>query len=203
MEVRTILAPDTELKLWSNVYTENQCCQLFHELQSTILWRQDRIQLFGKSINIPRLQAWYADSGLSYQYSGITLTPESWTPLLSAIKKKVETLSDQSFNSVLINLYRDGQDSNGWHADNEPELGNDPVIASLSLGSTRRFRMRHLQAKTARIDSLTFDLESGSLLLMSGKTQSCWQHSITKTSRPVQPRINLTFRNIVNAQSPV
>ncbi|MRI32110.1 alpha-ketoglutarate-dependent dioxygenase AlkB [Endozoicomonas sp. OPT23] len=203
MDVQTITAPDTELTLWPQVYSDSECCQLFAELHQSLHWQQDQIKIFGKVFDVPRLQAWYADPGLSYQYSGIQLQPETWTPLLLDIRKQVETQSQQSFNSVLVNLYRDGQDSNGWHADNEPELGVNPVIASLSLGETRRFRLKHRQAKDASISPITLDLKQGSLLLMAGRTQSCWQHCITKTARTVQPRINLTFRNIIDVTSPL
>ncbi len=198
MDVQIIEAPDAELRLWSHIYSDTECCHLFTELSHSTPWRQDQIQIFGKQFDLPRLQSWHANPGLSTKYSGIELLPSPWTPVLLDIKEKIEALSQHSFNSVLINLYRDGQDSNGWHADNEPELGQNPVIASLSFGATRRFRMKHLETKERSIPPVSLDLQQGSLLLMAGHTQSYWQHCITKTAKTVEPRINLTFRTIIN-----
>lgn len=195
-QAQIIEAPDAELKYWPNSLSSDLRHQYFQTLLSETPWQQDDISLFGRTLPIPRLQAWYGDDGLSYQYSGIRLDPLSWSPTLLEIKRQVESICGQSFNSVLLNLYRDGRDSNGWHSDDEPELGTEPVIASLSLGATRRFRLRHKTSKET--SPITLHLEPGSLLLMSGKTQTHWQHSLPKTSTTVEPRINLTFRKIIN-----
>ena len=143
--------------------------------------------MFGKQVTIPRLQAWYGDKHCSYSYSGLQLAPLVWTPQLIQLKTTVETVCQHTFNSVLLNLYRNGQDSNGWHSDDEPELGEHPIIASLSLGETRRFKLRHKFDKT--IKGIDIELTSGSLLVMSGHSQSHWQHCVPKTARPVEPRI--------------
>ncbi|AYV24177.1 MULTISPECIES: alpha-ketoglutarate-dependent dioxygenase AlkB family protein [Vibrio] len=162
----------------------------FRLLNSELQWREDKIMMFGKWVTIPRLQAWYGDA--SYQYSNLTLDPLPWTPHLEDLRRRCELASEAPFNSVLANLYRTGQDSNGWHSDNEPELGNSPVIASLSFGGTRRFALKHRETK----QKITLDLPSGSLLVMAGDTQHHWLHTVPKTARHVEPRINLTFRHI-------
>jgi len=165
-------------------------------LRAEIDWRQEAILLFGARHAVPRLVAWHGDPGATYRYSGVDHHPLPWTDTLAAIRERVESLSGHRFNSVLLNLYRDGRDGMGWHADDEPELGPEPVIASVSLGATRRFRMRH---RRHRDRVLTIDLAHGSLLLMQGPTQHHWLHSVPKTSRPVGERINLTFRRILPA----
>ena len=165
---------------------------LFEALRSTINWSQDDIKMFGKTYKIPRLQAWYGDKDLTYSYSGIQLNPLAWTPELSDIKSKIEAYSGYQFNSVLANLYRDGNDSNGWHADNEKELGVNPVIASVSLGEPRFFQLKHRKTK----DKYKILLENGSLLIMSGEMQHHWLHQIPKTAKPINGRINITFRII-------
>jgi alkylated DNA repair dioxygenase AlkB len=144
----------------------------------------------GRRIPIPRLTAWHGAAG--YVYSGIRLTPAPWTPPLLELKALAERLAGQSFNSVLLNLYRDGRDSVSWHADNEPGLGRDPVIASLSLGAVRRFQLKHRRLP----ERLTLDLPHGSCLIMAGATQHHWLHQLPKTKAPVGPRINLTFRRM-------
>jgi alkylated DNA repair dioxygenase AlkB len=155
-------------------------------------WREETIKLFGKEVQQPRLTAWYGDAGCAYTYSGLTLQPQPWTDTLSELRRAVEKAAGSPFNSVLLNLYRDGKDSMGWHSDDEPELGKHPVIASLSLGETRRFHLRHRGDRS--VLPLRLDLPAGSLLIMAGETQHHWQHRLSKTQRPVGPRINLTFR---------
>ena len=189
-----IPATDADIHLFNSFLGEHEANNLFRLLHSTIPWQQDYIKMYGQNIAIPRLQAWYGDPGCSYSYSGIQLRPLGWTSLLLEIKKRVESAVGTGFNSVLINLYRDGRDSNGWHSDDEPELGQSPIIASLSLGAVRRFRLRHRQGKAQTVN---LDLTPGSLLVMAGDTQKYWQHCVTKTARKVKPRINLTFRCIV------
>ncbi len=157
-------------------------------------WQQESVTLFGKQHLQPRLEAWYGDAGARYTYSGIAHEPVPWTKDLENIKHCVETLSGQRFNSVLLNLYRDGSDAMGLHADDEPELGQRPIIASLSLGAERRTYFRHKRDKALKTFSL--DLPSGSLLIMRGETQTHWKHGIRRTARDCGPRINLTFRTI-------
>ena len=152
------------------------------------------IKLYGKLVPIPRLTAWYGDSGKSYTYSKIAMSPEPWTPTLLAIKSKVEVLLGVQFNSVLLNFYRSGSDSVAWHSDDESELGENPVIGSVSFGGTRRFVFRHKYRKELNKE---VDLSHGTFLVMKGTTQHFWQHQIPKTVKKVEPRINLTFRVII------
>jgi alkylated DNA repair dioxygenase AlkB len=153
-------------------------------------WRQEVITVYGKRHLQPRLTAWYGEA--SYTYSGLTLQPLPMTPLLAALRKAVEAATGQAYNSVLLNHYRDGADGMGMHSDDEPELGPQPAIASLSYGATRRFILRH--KRTGR--TVKLDLEDASLLLMAGDLQGNWLHGINKTARPIGPRVNLTFRYI-------
>ncbi|WP_448569668.1 alpha-ketoglutarate-dependent dioxygenase AlkB family protein [Thalassotalea ganghwensis] len=162
-------------------------------LQQEIAWRQDQLQMFGKMVNIPRLQAWYADQDLSYQYSNLTLNPEPWIPVLVDLRHKVSQFCQHAFNSVLINYYRDHQDSVGWHSDDEPELGSDPIIASLSFGATRDFSLKHKSSG----ERVKIALQSGSLLVMRDKSQLNYQHALPKSRIQKGPRINLTFRQIM------
>lgn len=187
--------PDADILFYPSLLNELESDRLLTELTRTIDWRQDWITIYGRSMPQPRLTAWYGDPGKSYTYSGLTLYPSPWTRPLLDLKAKAEAVSGLQFNSVLLNLYRDGNDSMGWHSDDESELGDNPAIGSLSLGGTRRFRLRHRTQK-----GLTHQLEltSGSFLLMQGATQHHWQHQIPKTKRLVPPRINLTFRTIVD-----
>jgi alkylated DNA repair dioxygenase AlkB len=190
---KTIISTDGEVILYPNFFSTKESNQLFSDLYSSVNWKQEIIQFFGKQMPIPRLTAWYGDEGKSYTYSGIEQHPEHWNPTLKLIKSKIEQIAQVSFNSVLLNLYRDGKDSVSWHSDDEPELGENPIIASVSFGATRRFYLRHKHSKNHKID---IDLASGSFLLMQGETQHFWQHQIAKTAKEIQPRINLTFRII-------
>jgi alkylated DNA repair dioxygenase AlkB len=165
--------PDAEILFYPSFLETLEGDRLFSELMQTITWRHEAITLYGRSQLQPRLTAWYGDAGKSYRYSGLTMHPIPWTPLLLDLKEKVEGVSGVRFNSALLNLYRDGQDSMGWHSDDEPELGCNPVIGSLSLGGTRRFRLRH-RREPAQKQELA--LTSGSFLLMRGTTQHNWQH---------------------------
>lgn len=171
--------------------------ELFESLIHEIDWRQERIKIFAKVHNVPRLSCWMADAGLDYRYSNITMHPVAWSRSLAKIRDRLQLCTQNPFNSVLINYYRDGQDSNGWHSDDEPELGIDPVIASISLGAARDFQLRHKLNKQLR---QSLSLEHGSLLLMKGSTQRYWQHQIPKRAK-VGARINLTFRCIKVALS--
>lgn len=184
---------DASLSYQSNFLSGEQADRYLHRLQKTLVWQQDQIKLFGRSVAIPRLQCWYGDSGLSYRYSGLSMSARPWTCELEQLRQRIEQHSGYRFNAVLANLYRDGSDSMGWHADNEPELGTDPVIASLSLGQQRTFKLRRRDDHKRQFD---LELEHGSLLLMAGTTQQYWQHALPKRKRLMQPRINLTFRLI-------
>ncbi len=166
--------------------------RLFHQLLQETAWRQEAVRIFDKSIPQPRLTAWYGDPHTAYTYSGIKLHPEPWTPTLLDLKSQIELQTQAEFNSVLLNLYRDGQDSVSWHSDNEPELRRNPIIASLSLGATRRFSLKHRQRKDLK--PVHLELSHGSLLLMLGDTQKNWLHQVPKTNQLVEKRISLTFR---------
>jgi alkylated DNA repair dioxygenase AlkB len=168
----------------------------FQRLRTEIDWKEETILMFGKEVMQPRLVAWYGDPGTSYTYSGRTMHPRPWSPPLLDLKTRIEAVSGHAFNSVLLNLYRHGKDSMGWHSDNEPELGKNPFIASLSLGSARRFHLKH--TSRSEVERIRLDLTHGSLLLMGGEMQHHWQHQISKTAKDVGERINLTFRLIVS-----
>ncbi len=168
---------------------------LDHCLQE-LPWRQDSIRIAGKTIAAPRLPHRFGGPGAHYRYSGIALAPLPWTATLLEIKARVEALSDGHFNSVLANHYRDGQDSVSWHADDEPELGIQPVIASVSFGASRRFELRHRHKRSQ--PTLRLTLDHGSLLVMRGTTQEFWVHQVPKEKYVKSPRINLTFRRILH-----
>jgi alkylated DNA repair dioxygenase AlkB len=169
--------------------------EILQRLIANIKWRQDTIVVWGRTYRQPRLVAWYGDRGIDYTYSGIRLSPMPWTELLLDIKRRVESVTRESFNSVLLNYYRDNRDSMGFHSDDEPELGENPVIASVSLGEERTLVLKHKVNKLAK--SVRVRLASGSLLLMKGETQRWWKHGIAKETRRCGARVNLTFRRIV------
>ena len=182
---------DAEVTYLPGALARDVADECFRRLRREVDWQQEEIVLFGVKRLVPRLVAWYGDARAVYRYSGVEHRPLPWIAPLAELKGLAESLSGHPFNSVLLNLYRDGRDGMGWHADDEPELGPDPVIASLSLGATRRFRMRH---RRRRDQALAIDLEHGSLLLMQGATQHHWLHALPKTTHPAGERINLTFR---------
>jgi alkylated DNA repair dioxygenase AlkB len=157
-------------------------------------WRAEKIVVWGRTYPQPRLIAWYGDAGKNYTYSSIQLTPLPWTTALLDIKSRVEAVARTDFNSVLLNYYRDHRDSMGLHSDDEPELGERPILASLSLGEERTFILKHKREKDLK--PIRLKLASGSLLLMKGETQRYWKHGIEKETRPCGPRVNLTFRRI-------
>lgn len=187
-------SPDGEMVIYQNFFEELESDRFFQELRSSINWRQDQIKIFGREVNQPRLTAWYADEGKSYKYSSITMHPDAWTPILLSIKDRIEQVLELNFNSVLLNLYRHGKDYVSWHSDDEPELGNNPTIVSVSFGATRRFQLRHKSNKD--LDTVEVSLTHGSLLIMKGSTQHFWKHQVPKTSKISSERINLTFRVI-------
>lgn len=193
MMLEPLSLPDAKVSLDRTFFTPAESDALFTDLTATIAWEQKPIMFMGKQVMQPRLTAWYGDEGKSYTYSGLTVQPMTWTPTLLTMKARVETLAGITFNSVLLNRYRTGQDSVGWHSDDEPELGTNPVIASVSLGAARNFQFKHKHNPDLK---LTIELMHGSLLLMRGTTQDFWKHQIPKTTKVLAPRINLTFRVI-------
>ena len=195
MSLLPILLPQADLLFDPNFLPESEASTLRAQLTAEIAWEQRAIRMFGRELPQPRLTAWHGDPAARYTYSGLTWEPRPWTPALLDLRQRVAAATGGRFNSVLLNYYRDGRDSMGWHADDEPELGPSPVIASLSLGATRRFRLRPIGPKAGALaQPLGLDLPNGSLLLMRGPTQHCWQHALPKTARPTGPRLNLTFR---------
>jgi alkylated DNA repair dioxygenase AlkB len=182
---------DGELAMLAHMPLPGGTAQVLARLVQETPWRADTIVVYGKRYLQPRLTAWYGEAG--YRYSGLTLAPVPMTPLLAELRARVEALTGQRYNSVLLNYYRDGADSMGMHSDDEPELGPAPAIASLSLGATRTFILRHKTSKR----TVKLDLPDGSLLLMAGALQTHWLHGINKTTKPLGLRLNLTFRYIV------
>jgi len=175
-----------------NFFTRGESDMYFKTLLDEINWKQESMHIYGKTLNFPRLTAWYGNNDKPSSFSGITLKPESWTPTLLEIKQKIETKTQEVFNSVLLNFYRNGNDSISWHTDAEKELGNNPVIASVNFGATRKFQLRH----NTRNEKIELNLSHGSLLIMQGELQHFWQHQVPKTKQVVKERINLTFRTI-------
>lgn len=185
--------PDAEIIYHPHFFDKKEADAIFEQLKEETPWQQDNIQVFGKTHPQPRLTALFGNEGKSYSYSNIKMQPHPWNLLLQKIKSTIESVSDTNFTTVLLNLYRDGKDSNGWHADNEKELGKNPIIASVSFGAERVFQLKHNSILGLKQNIL---LEHGSLLLMKGTTQHFWKHQIPKTSKPIGERINLTFRII-------
>lgn len=183
---------DADVSYYPVLFEKKLADHFFEILIASVRWQQDDIKVFGKIYKQPRLTALYASNNNTYTYSNITMKPHQFTEELLLIKNKIETICSETFTSCLLNLYRNGQDSNGWHADNEKELGPEPVIASISFGEERVFHFKH---KTKDLKQKIV-LEHGSLLLMRGKTQEHWLHQIPKSNKNMKPRINLTFRNI-------
>ncbi len=196
-EPEVLIREDGDVRLYRDWWTAEEVERLFNTLRAELAWQQTHIRMHGKRVAVPRLDVWYGDPGHPYRYSGVRFDPQAWSPTLRAIKSELEAREGLTFNSVLANLYRDGQDSVAWHSDDEPELGQNPVIASLSLGAERRFAFRHKTRKD--LAPVRLDLPAGSLLVMAGATQHHWQHQLSKTARAVGPRINLTFRTVLGA----
>jgi len=186
--------PNADIRYIHDFISHDQSIEYLNALLNSVGWQQNKIRMFGKTYDEPRLTAWYGDSDIKYQYSGIKLTPTPWSNLLKELKYKVDHISNTIFNSALVNYYRDGQDSMGYHQDNEPELGKNPIIASLTLGAERTFQLKHITDKAIKRKDIP--LKSGSLLIMAGETQHYWKHQIPKTKKPIGPRLNITFRVI-------
>lgn len=193
-ENETISLPQAEITYIPNFLPVKTADTLFKKIYAETNWRADEITVFGKTYKQPRLTALFSETSTTYSYSNITIDPEPFPLYLQELKRRVENVSKDTFNTVFLNLYRDGKDSNGWHADNEKELGKNPVIASLSLGAIRAFHFKHRFLTKERYK---LPLLHGSLLLMKGEMQHYWLHQIAKTKKPIEPRINLTFRNLI------
>ncbi|RNC87481.1 MAG: alpha-ketoglutarate-dependent dioxygenase AlkB [Allomuricauda sp.] len=185
--------PDADIRYHPNFLSKEEADIYFDHFIKNVPWRHDDIKIFGKTFPQPRLTALYGNNGKTYTYSNITMKPLGFDTELKGIKQKLEQKFQVVFSTCLLNLYRDGQDSNGWHSDDEKELGTNPTIASISLGEERFFHLKHKTNKELKQKIL---LEHGSLLLMQGSTQHFWQHQIPKTKRKVGKRVNLTFRLI-------
>ncbi len=181
------------LKYIPEFYESKKANSLYEQLREELKLEQNEITIFGKTYNTPRLEAFYGKNGEKYGYSGKKMKTQGFTPLIGSICQKIETFTGETFNSVLVNLYRDGQDSNGWHSDDEKELGSNPFIASLSLGETREIQFKHKKSGERSV----YTLENGSLMLMSGEIQKYWKHQIPKTKLKKEARLNLTFRKII------
>lgn len=200
----TIIAEFGDVRLFRHWLASELVQEYFEQLAAEIEWSRSRITIAGKTQFIPRLNAWYGDLGCSYAYSGIRFNPLAWTPQLWRLKLHLESFltaeqlmpSGFRFNSALVNFYRDGQDSVAWHADDEPELGEQPLIASISLGAVRRFSFKPKAGGVIAQKTINLDLDAGSLLLMAGATQRHWLHQLPKTRAEVLPRINVTFRHV-------
>jgi alkylated DNA repair dioxygenase AlkB len=186
--------PGAALRWYPELIDAVEADSLFHRLLGEICWEQHRVRMFGRELPAPRLSCWIGDTEAVYTYSGVRFTPRPWTPSLLDLRGRLNAVLSTDFNSVLANRYRNGQDGMGWHADNEPELGPQPMIASLSFGAPRRFLLR-TRDRSQRVALL---LMSGSMLVMEGDTQQCTQHSLPKTAKPTGERINLTFRRILS-----
>jgi alkylated DNA repair dioxygenase AlkB len=187
-----IMVKDGWLLHVENYIPPEEQTKLMQTFLSDLNWTGGQIKIFGKSYDIPRLQAYYADESCNYGYSGKVMKRNDWTPELLAIRHRLNTMLDAQLNACLLNLYRNGMDSNGWHADDEKELGDDPLIASISLGVGRRFDLKHKLTGERK----SIQLHSGSLLVMGGAMQHYWKHQIPKERKVIDPRINLTFRSV-------
>ena len=184
---------DAQVKLYPTFLTESQALSTYNLIKEQVTLEHENIFMFGKHYVLQRQVAWIADEGISYTYNKKRWNPQAWPPYIKVIKEKIEQLVGVSFNSCLINYYRTGNDGMGYHQDNEPELGPNPIIASVSLGAARKFNLKHLIDKTV----IQTNLPSGSLLYMGGTCQHRWKHALPKTAKETGPRLNLTFRKII------
>ncbi len=189
--IESLLKHDGEVVFYPHLF-DQEADRLYSELYTQINWQQEFLKIYGKAVPLPRLTAWYGEK--QYAYSGIAMQPQPWNETLLLIKSRIEPLAKTQFNSVLLNLYRDGNDSVSWHSDDEPELGRNPIIGSVSFGGARKFSLKHRYNKT--LNRVDVELNHGSFLLMAEETQHYWLHQIPKTKRSTMPRINLTFRTI-------
>lgn len=176
-----------------NFYDKATADGFLNRFIDEIEWKQESMNMYGKQIPFPRLTAWYGDNDKPYSFSGITLQPKQWNEDLVQIKRDIEPKAEVVFNSVLLNRYRDGNDSISWHTDAEKELGRNPVIASVNFGAERKFQLKHIETG----EKIEIELKHGSLLIMKGELQHYWKHQVPKTKMKVTERINLTFRVII------
>lgn len=189
--------PDGAFRHWPAFWSPDHADALFVALDREITWQVHTVRMFGRELPSPRQSRWFGDPGADYRYSGIRHAPQPWTPTLTRLRVEIEQRLGLGINSVLANRYRDGGDRMGWHSDDEPELGTRPVIVSASFGASRRFALRHRSRPLRQ----SLWLENGSLLVMAGDSQTCWQHALPATRAPCGPRINLTFRFIQQGRS--
>lgn len=190
----TIIEYDGKVTYYPDFFPNLESRHFLIELERELDWHQPDVLLFGRKMRVPRKVAWHGDPGIQYSYSGVRHASQGWTPVLQTLRANLEEFLDIKLNGVLANFYRTGADSMGWHRDNEPELGAEPIIPSLSFGGPRRFLFRHRITR----EKIELQLASGSLLLMQGQLQTFWEHSLPKTKTPCLPRINLTFRQLVS-----
>jgi alkylated DNA repair dioxygenase AlkB len=184
--------PDADVSLWEGFLGAEEARGRLVRLVADLPWRQDHIRLYGHTHPVPRLHQWFGDPGRVYTWSGIRMEPQPWPVELADLRDRVGEACGAHFHSVLANLYRDGRDRVAWHADDEPELGPEPVIASLSLGAPRTFRLKHRLRDDLPVAAI--ELRPGSLLVMRGPTQRCWVHEIPRRKNVSEPRVNLTYR---------
>lgn len=194
-ERRAIDLPDAELCFYPQAFSAAEADQHFESLRSATPWRHDQMLIHGKRIPLPRLQAWYADDDVALKYSGMRIAPLAMTDDINAIRDRVRDATGLTFNGVLVTLYRDGNDSVGWHSDDEAEFGVDPIIGSVSLGETRDFVLKHRHR--SELPPVKCALTHGSLLVMGRGSQTHWAHQLPKRKRIARARINLTLRNVV------
>lgn len=193
-EFEPLSMPDADVSILHGIEMPLSYDLMLEKLIEQTKWRQEAVRIYGKKHQQPRLVALYGSQEHRYDYSGIKLFPLPMTDLLREIKRRIEDCTDTSFNAVFLNLYRDHNDSMGFHSDDERELGKNPTIASLTFGATRTFVMKHKFNKD--LSSVKIPLEAGSVLLMRGATQHNWKHGINKQTAPCGPRVNLTFRTL-------
>ena len=193
MEWQRFDLPGADVRL-ARLCSVGEAQEYFARLHAEIPWERHRLRLFGREIDAPRLSSWIGDADAVYTYSRVRFEPHAWTPTLRELRDRLAETCAQRYNSVLCNLYRDGNDAMGWHSDSEPELGPAPSIASLSFGATRRFRLRHRTDAQLRLE---IELEAGTMLLMSGATQRNYRHDLPRAKALSEPRINLTFRQVL------
>lgn len=189
----SLISLDGQLVFIESFIDHDKALRIHQRLLVELAWREESIRIYGRPVKVPRLTCWYGDPGAVYTYSGVVHEPLPWVPLLSRLRQQLEAFTRRTFNSMLGNLYRDGNDSMGWHADKEKELGPAPFIGSLSFGERRTFKIRHNKTK----ETVTVELTNGSLLLIGGVAQSHWRHCVPKTTQTKKARVNLTFRNII------
>lgn len=197
MTMENLLPQNGTMSYQKNLFDPDESKSFLDKLSATIHWERPLFRIYGKEYPLPRLTAWYGDPGTTYKYSGITNLPLPWTEELLLIKKRAEEASHEHFNSVLLNLYRSGEDHMSWHSDDEKSLGENPVIVSVSFGEVRKFSVKHTLNKD--IQPITLELASGSLLIMKGEMQKFWQHRINPSKRAMGTRINLTFRKVISS----